>query len=133
MKIRGERALRVAFVAGAVTDALAVVPMLSPRVAAAAWGLADLSGPYFLAMGSAASLMLGWTGLLLWAWQRPMERRFVAALTMLVIGGLAVTECAGLRAGWVDLRHVGPTLALQALLLALFGAAYRGSRAAGAR
>lgn len=124
---RGFRLLRAAFIAGAVTDALAVIPMLSPSVATALWGFEDPGGPYLLAMGSAAALMLGWTGLLVWAWQRPLERRFIAALTAVVIGGLAVTEIVGVLAGWVALRRVVPTLVLQAVLLALFGVAYLAS------
>ena len=120
---RGFRLLRAAFIAGAVTDALAVIPMLSPSVAAALWGFKDPGGPYLLAMGSAAALMLGWTGLLVWAWQRPLERRFIAALTAVVIGGLAVTEIVGVLAAWVALWRVVPTLILQTVLLALFGVA----------
>ncbi len=119
--------LRAAFIAGAVTDALAVIPMVSPSVATVLWGFVDLGGPYFLAMGSAAVLMLGWTGLLMWACQRPLERRFIAALTALVICGLAATEIVGVLAGWVALWRVVPTLILQTVLLALFGVAYLAS------
>lgn len=124
---REGRLLRTAFAAGAVTDALAVAPMLWPKLAGTLWGFTDLTGPYFLAMGSAAALMLGWTGLLIWAWQRPVERRFVAALTMLVIGGLVATEAIGVTVGWVTVRGAAPTGVIQVTLLALFGTAYRAS------
>lgn len=127
MQNRGGRLLRTAFAVGAVTDALAVAPMLWPKLAGTLWGFTNLTGPYFLAMGSAAALMLGWTGLLIWAWQRPVERRFIAALTMFVIGGLAATEVVGVTAGWVAVRGTAPTWVLQAALLTLFGAAYRAS------
>jgi hypothetical protein len=127
MPNREGRLLRTAFAAGAITDALAVAPMLSPKLAGALWGFKGLTGPYFLAMGSAAALMLGWSGLLIWAWQRPLERRFVAALTMFVIGGLGVTEAVGVAAGWVSVRGTAPTWVLQAALLVLFGTAYRTS------
>lgn len=40
------RVLRVAFVAGAVTDAMALVPMLLPSVATALWGLRHVSDSY---------------------------------------------------------------------------------------
>ena len=49
---------------GAVTDALAVVLMLLPPIAALLWGFDETSGGYRFAMGYGASLMLGWTGLL---------------------------------------------------------------------
>ena len=87
-----EKILRIAFLAGAVTDALALLPMLVPPLAKLLWGFDDDSGSYRFAMGYGASLLLGWTALLLSAYQRPLERRMVAALTVLVIYGLVATE-----------------------------------------
>ena len=46
-------------------------------------GFRDITGSYRFAMGYGAS---GWTGLLLSAYRRPLERRFAAVLTILVIG-----------------------------------------------
>jgi hypothetical protein len=116
--------LRAAFLLGAITDALAVVPMLSPRMASLLWGFDDRGGAYRFAMGYAATLMLGWTGLLLWAYQRPAERAFVAALTVFVIYGLALTEIAAVLAGDVPAWRMVPTWILQAGLLGLFATAY---------
>ena len=114
------RLLRIAFVVGAATDALAVMPMLSPALARFLWGFANQSGPYQFAMGYGASLMLGWTGLLAWAYRKPIERRFIAVLTMLVICGLAVTELIAVLSGDMTLTQMVPTWCLQAVLLALF-------------
>lgn len=122
--MRQEQLLRMAFVAGAVTDGLAVVPMLFPRMAALLWGFEEPTGAYRFAMGYAASLMLGWTGLLVWAYQRPLERRVVAALTVFVIYGLALTEIAAVLAGHIAPWRMIPTWALQAVLLGLFAGAY---------
>ena len=94
-----ERWLRTAFLAGAVTDACALVPMVVPGVARMLWGFDDQSPGFRFAMGYGASLMLGWTVLLLWAYQRPLERRFIAALTVLVIYGLALTEVVAVLSG----------------------------------
>jgi hypothetical protein len=47
--------------AGAVADALAILPMLVPSLAKFLWGIDAASGPYRSAMGYAASLILGWT------------------------------------------------------------------------
>ena len=80
-----ERLLKTAFLAGAVTDALALFPMLIPPLATLLWGFDQPTGAYRFAMGYGASLMLGWTALLVWAYQCPLERRVVAALTVLVI------------------------------------------------
>lgn len=119
-----ERLLRTAFLAGAVTDAFALVPMLVPSAASLLWGFDDRSGSYRFAMGYAAALMAGWTGLLLWAYRRPLERRFVAALTVVVIYGLALAEIAAVVSGAMPLWRMLPTWCLQAGLLALFAGAY---------
>ena len=121
---RRERLLRTAFLLGAVTDALAVIPMLFPPMAALLWGFSDASGPYRFAMGYGATLMLGWTGLLVWAYRRPLERAFVAALTALVIYGLALTEIVAVLSGHMPAWRMAPTWILQAGLLALFAGAY---------
>jgi hypothetical protein len=124
MEQRQERILRAAFLAGAITDALALIPMLFPSMARLLWGFDDLSGPYRFAMGYGASLMAAWTALLVWAYQRPLERRFVAALTVFVIYGLVITEILAVAAGDLSAIRMVPTWLLQAGLLALFAGGY---------
>jgi hypothetical protein len=124
MNTREEHLLRIAFLAGAVTDAGALLPMLFPQLANLAWGLRDVSGTYRFAMGYGASLMFGWTLLLIWAYRRPVERRFVATLTMLVISGLVFTEVLAVRSSVVEAKRMVPTWCLQTLLLVLFARAY---------
>lgn len=128
---RGERLLRIAFLLGAITDAAALLPMTFPSLADLLWGFRDESGTYRFAMGYGASLMLGWTALLLWAWRRPVERRFVAPLTILVILGFVVTEVIAVGAGLLPLWRMIPSWALQAALAGLFLTGYR--RSAGRR
>jgi hypothetical protein len=130
MHERRARLLRTAFLVGAVTDAVAVVPMLCPAVARLLWGFEDVGGPYRFAMGYGASLMTAWTVLLVWAWQRPLERAFVAALTVLVIYGLVATEIAAVVAGTLPAWRMVPTWVLQAGLLGLFATAYHYPRLA---
>jgi hypothetical protein len=124
MNERQARLLRGAFLAGAVTDALALIPMLSPSMARILWGFDDLGAPYRFAMGYGASLMAAWTVLLLWAYQHPIERAFVAALTVFVIYGLAATEIAVVLSGALPAWRMIPTWILQAILLAWFALAY---------
>ncbi len=124
MQDRQAQLLRRAFLLGAITDGVALVPMLVPGMAALLWGFTDTSGPYWFAMGYGASLMLGWTGLLIWAYQRPVERRGVAALTVLVIYGLVATEIAAVSAGHLEAWRMIPTWCIQAVLLFLFASAY---------
>ena len=133
MNERQERLLRTAFLLGAVTDALAVIPMLWPPMASLLWGFSEHGGPYRFAMGYAATLMLGWTGLLLWAARRPLERAFVAPLTVFVIYGLAATEIVAVLAGDMNVWRMVPTWFLQAGLVGLFAAAYHYPAIAGRR
>jgi len=123
-----QRILRVAFCAGAITDALAILPMLLPSLARLVWGFDDASGAYRFAMGYAASLMLGWTVLLIWAYQRPIERSFVAALTVLVIYGLVLTEVVAVLTGQLAVWRMVPTWCLQAILLGLFASGFHHER-----
>ncbi|HAM59943.1 MAG TPA: hypothetical protein DCQ64_32850 [Candidatus Rokubacteria bacterium] len=124
MDVRQERLLRVAFLAGPVTDAAALVPMLFPFLAGLVWGFHDVSGSYRFAMGYCAALMLGWTALLIWAYRRPMKSRAVAALTALVLYGLVLTEILAVLSGALEASRMVPTWCLQAALLALFASAY---------
>ena len=119
-----ERLLRTAFLVGAVTDAAAVLPMLIPPLARFLWGFDASGGDYRFAMGYGASLMVGWTGLLVWAYQRPLERKVVAALTVFVIYGLIATEIVAVATGVLAVWRIVPTWCLQAVLLALFIGAY---------
>jgi hypothetical protein len=124
--------LRVAYRAGAGFDALALVPMLVPSVGAKAFGLADFApGPeYRYAMGLAASLMAGWTLLLLWADRKPVERRGVLPLTVVVVAGLAAAGAYAVASGMVAFERMLPTWISQAVLAALFLFAYGDSRRA---
>jgi len=125
------RRLRIAFAAGALTDAFALVPMLVPSAARLLWGFENPTGSYVFAMGYGASLMLGWTLLLLWAYARPLERRFVALLTLVVIAGLAATEVVVVLRGALAASRVVPTWAIQATLAVLFLRAYTAAEGAG--
>lgn len=124
MEGREARLLRTAFLAGAITDACALLPMLAPPLARLLWGFDAVSESYRFAMGYGASLMLGWTVLLLWAYRRPIERRFVAALTVLVIYGLVLTEIVAVASGALAAWRMVPTWCVQAALLGLFASAY---------
>jgi hypothetical protein len=98
--------------------------MLIPPVARLLWGFDELDGAYRFAIGYGASLMLGWTVLLLWAYRDPLERAFVAVLTVIVIYGLVATEIVAVLAGHLAWWRMLGTWILQAVLLALFAGAY---------
>jgi hypothetical protein len=119
--------LRISYWTGAVVDALAAITMLIPSLGGMVYGLSNFTpgADYRYAMGSAASLMLGWTALLLWADRSPLERRFVLVITVFpVVVGLAASEIAAIRAGFLPLASVVPTFVLQPALSLLFPGSY---------
>lgn len=102
---------RIAFLVGAVTDGLAVVPMVSRRIGARLFGGDPSRGgaEYRFAMGIGASLMAGWTVLLLWGAANPMERRDLLLLTVFpVIAGIACATVLAVRRGVVLASRVIP-------------------------
>jgi hypothetical protein len=124
--------LRLSYWAGAVLDLAAGSMMLFPGL------FARLNGPaacqpgldYRYAMGMGAPLMFGWTVLLLWADRKPLERRGVLPVTVLVIAGLVADEIWGIAAGFVPFGELIPTFALQLLLTVLFLFSYFNARRA---
>jgi hypothetical protein len=119
-----ENILKMAFIVGAVTDGLAVLPMLIQPLAKVLWGFDDISTPYRFAMGYSASLMLGWTTLLIWAYKKPLERKAVAAFTVLVVYGFIVAEVFAVFSGQLEVWRMVPTWVLQAVLLSLFAGGF---------
>ncbi|HEY3349766.1 MAG TPA: hypothetical protein VGM13_08335 [Thermoanaerobaculia bacterium] len=102
---------RGAFLLGAVTDGLAIVPMLSRRVGVALFGgEASRNGAdYRFAMRIGASLMAGWTFLLLWGAASPIERRDILLLTVCpVITGIVFATVVAARRGVIRAVRIVP-------------------------
>jgi len=102
---------RIAFLVGAVTDGLAILPMLSRRVGVALFGgdSSRISAEYRFAMGIGASLMAGWTMLLLWGAANPIERRAILLLTVCpVITGIVLATVIAARRGVVLVSRMVP-------------------------
>lgn len=119
--------LRISYWIGAIFDALVIVPMLSPRIAGVAFGIPNFNpgSDYRYAMGIAASLMLGWVFLLLWADRKPVERRGVLLLTMFpVLTGLVISGVYAVSSSLIPINKMLPTWAMQAILALLFGFSY---------
>jgi len=80
---------------------------------------------YRYAMGMGASLMLGWTGLLLWADRKPVERKGVLLITVApVLLGMVLNEIWGVCAQFVAPGMVIPVWCLQTGLAGLFTFSY---------
>ncbi len=91
--------IKSAYTIGAIADAFWTIALLCPSIYGALIGRPDFEPDLSvrMTMGIAASLMAGWTVLLLWARQSPVERRGVLLITVFpVVAGIAVTTVAGI-------------------------------------
>jgi hypothetical protein len=122
----GVRWLRISYWVGAIVDAVAAAQMLYPPLFAFGMRLTPFvpGDDYRYAMGMGASLMLGWTALLLWADRKPVERRGVLLLTSAVVAALAANEVQAVRAGFLPFAPVVAVWILQACLATLFLGSY---------
>jgi hypothetical protein len=103
--------VRIAFLVGAVTDGLAIIPMLSRRAGAVLFGgdASRMNTEYRYAMGIGASLMAGWTVLLLWGAASPIERRDLLILTVFpVITGIVYATTIATRSRLVRVSRIIP-------------------------
>ena len=125
------RWLRISYWAGAILDALAALSMLSSDLFVVANGLPDFHPgiEYRYAMGMGASLMLGWTVLLLWADRKPLERKGVLLITVFpVVLGLVLNEVIAVRAGFLPVLTTIPVWIVQAIIRAQFVFSYQNAR-----
>ncbi len=104
--------LRISFIVGAVTDGLAVIPMVFPSIGSALFGgnsSRSNNAEYRFAMGIGASLMAGWTLLLIWGSLDPIGRRDILILTLIpVIIGIVVSTVIAVRKHVFVLNKVIP-------------------------
>lgn len=128
--------LRLCFWIGAVTDGLAVIPMLSPTVGTMLFGgdFARLGVEYRYAMGIGASLMAGWTILLLWGSVKPVERRDLLVITLVpVVAGIVISTIFGIRHQVIELGRTVPLLVHLGFVSVLYLIAYSRSRSSDRR
>ncbi len=119
--------IKLCYVAGAVADALIGILLLFPALSAETLGLAEVPSRLSerLALQMTAVLLFGWTGLLLWGAQSPIERRGVLLLTISpVISGLALTVLLGWSEAYISTGGAETVWSMQALLVGLFAWAF---------
>jgi hypothetical protein len=105
-----------------VLDLLAGLTMLFPALFTINNQLSSfIPAPnYRYAMGMGAPLMLAWTVLLLWADRKPIERKGILPITLLVVLGEVINEIVAARTGYISVGALIPTWIVQAILSALF-------------
>jgi hypothetical protein len=113
--------LRISYWVGAIVDGLATLRMLFPKIA--------YGTEYRYALGLGASLMLGWTFLLIWADRKPLERKGVLLLTAFpVVTGILLAEIYAVAKGLITFGEMLPTGIFLVALIALFSFSYFNAR-----
>ena len=130
MKSNPIRWLRISYWAGAILDVAAGLMMVSPALFALMNRPINFQpvNDFRYAMGMGAPLMFAWTILLIWADQKPLERKGILPITLLVVIGEVATQIWGIAAGFVPFRSLVPTFMLQIVLSALFVFSYFNAR-----
>ncbi len=121
------RFLRISYWVGAIVDALVIIPLLAPKVARVAFGIPNFNpgNDYGYATSAAASLMLGWVCLLIWADRKPVERRSVLLLTVFpVLTGLIFSGVYAVTSNLIPVDNMLPIWIMQGILVLLFGFSY---------
>jgi|GEM_PF-319954 len=114
--------IKLTYWLGIGADALWAFGLLIPQVYGVLVGTPNFAPDFQTRqlMLAAGSLMTGWTFLLVWALQRPVERRGVLLLTAFpVIFGLFITTVNGISNGNSMLYWVVAKLVI--LMIAMFG------------
>lgn len=115
--------LKISLWAGAVFDGLVLFPMLSPEIGGMIFGIPNFNPgkDYKYAMLIGASLMAGWTSLLIWAAMKPIERKAIFIFTVFpVLIGLIISGIYAVNSTLVPLEIMVPTWIGQSVLVALY-------------
>lgn len=113
--------LRVAYWLGIILDALAFVQMAFPEIGRKMLKAnLEPTPEYIFAINLGAGLMLAWTLLLFWADRKPLERRIIIPLTMIIIVWNFFTLQYGVRKGLIPLETMLPQIVIMCLLFFYF-------------
>ena len=108
--------LRVSYWVGAIADvSIGVLTLMPSRM-----GETEFRYP----MGLAASVMICWAGLLIWADRKPVERKGVLVPTVAVIVGLMAAGVYAVATGIFPAQRIMPTTIAGCILIALFSFSY---------
>jgi hypothetical protein len=119
--------VKMCYYIGVVADLLAAIPLLFPEIAKSVFGLTDfqVTNEYLYVSRIGASLMLGWTLLLLWASFKPLARKEVLLLTLFpVISGLAISSILAVTAGSILAKYMIPLWVFYSLIIPAYASAY---------
>ena len=126
--------LSVSYWIGAVLDLFVACSMIFSSLFSKIYGLKNFDDPssFRAVMGMCASLMIGWSALLIWADRKPVERKGVLVITVFpVIVGMAGSIVYGVASGFITLERAVITWIIQGMLIVLFLYSYFSSINAG--
>lgn len=119
--------LRISFLLGAVLDGFIIIPMLFPNIGSIMFGLTGFNPgvEYKYAMATGASLMLGWTFLLIWGYIKPIERQGIIMITVFpVLIGLFLAGVYAVKVNFISLNKILPMYIIQLFLIIFFTFSY---------
>lgn len=115
------RWLRVSYWWGIIVDAAAAFMMLFPEQFKTFNNInRELSADFGYGLRYGAPLMIGWTVLLFWADRKPLERKDILPITLVVVAGYVTFEVYSIAAGYTTLGSTIPTLAMQIAMSGMF-------------
>jgi hypothetical protein len=123
--------LKTAFWIGAITDGLAAIIMILPKLGAYFFGHEDveITPEYRHALGMGAALMVGWTVLLIWGSLKPLERKGILIITVFpVIIGIVLAQIYAVCSGYTEAARIFPLWIHLTLISASFLFAYFNSK-----
>ncbi len=119
--------IKACYYVGFAADLAATVPLVCPGAAQAMFGLdpSSVSGDYLYVARVGASLMMGWTLLLLWGSFKPIERRGVLLLTVCpVCTGLVPASILAVTSGTITAGYMIPLWIFYVIMVPAFCIAY---------
>ena len=103
--------IRICFYLGAITDGLAFIVMLIPRIGTKLFGgnISRNNHDYRFSMGIGSSLMIGWTILLIWGSLKPIERSELLIITVFpVIAGIVTSTIYATKHHIIKINKIIP-------------------------
>jgi hypothetical protein len=117
--------LRIAYWIGIILDTVAFVQMAFPEIGKRMLNVTMELGPeYIFAINLGAGLMLAWTLLLFWADRKPLERRMIIPLTMIIIAWNTCTMIYGVSTQLIPRESMLPQIIISSVLFAYYGFCY---------
>jgi hypothetical protein len=115
--------LHIAYWIGIIADAISTIILLIPELAQFTFGLSNISygEEYLYVSRIAASLMFGWTFLLIWADRKPIERRGILLLTIIpVVVGIMISGLVAVNSNFIQLQNILPLWIFNIILIIIY-------------